>query len=340
MAARRIVTLMAGVAAGIASAGIATVAAPVTATAKELKFASFVPPKYVLHKPIFEKMAADIAAATGGKLTVKIYPSGALGKGPVQQYMRAVRGVADITMGVTGYTSSLFPRTLLIELPGIAKNGIDGTKRLWAAMDGHLRAEYRGTHVLAAYATPPSVFMTTKKPIRTLADVKGLKLRTPSKAAGEILRAYGASPVAMPATKIYTAMSTGVIDGALTGSDSLLIFKLIEPTKFITVNIPEMPTALFIVMNKKAWDGLSAAEKAAVNKVTGEGMSVRAAQGLAAFGAKALKIFASKPGNTLITLSAEERAKFEAAAAKARTKLVADLEKRGIAAGKVIAAMK
>lgn len=321
-----------------AAAAVSFAAAP--ALAKELKFASFVPPKYVLHKPVFEKMARDIATATGGKLTVKIYASGSLGKGPVQQYMRAVRGVADISMGVTGYTSSLFPRTLLIELPGIAKDGIDGTKRMWAAMDPHLRKEYRGTHVLAAYATPPSVFMTTKKPIRTLADVKGLKLRTPSKAAGEVLRAYGASPVAMPATKIYTAMSTGVIDGALTGSDSLLIFKLIEPTKFITVNIPEMPTALFIVMNKKSWDGLSAGEKAAVTKATGEQLSIRAAQGLAAFGARALKIFAAKPGNTLITLSAEERAKFEAAAAAARMKLVADLEKRGIEAGNVIAAMK
>ena len=90
----------------------------------ELKFASFVSPKYVLHKPIFEKMANDVAAATNGKLKIRIYPSGELGKGPVQQYSRAVKGIADITMGVTGYTSSLFPRTLLIEMPGIAKDGM------------------------------------------------------------------------------------------------------------------------------------------------------------------------------------------------------------------------
>jgi TRAP-type C4-dicarboxylate transport system substrate-binding protein len=307
---------------------------------KVLKFASFVPPQYVLHKPIFEKMAADVAAATNGSLKIQIYASGALGAGPVQQYVRAVRGVADITMGVAGYTSSLFPRTLLIELPGVADDGVDATRRMWKVMDTHLRSEYRGTHVLAVYATPPSVFMTTGKQIRTLADVKGLKLRTPSKAAGEVLRAYGASPVTMPATNVYTAMSTGVIDGALMGSDSLLIFKLMEPTKFVTTNLPAMPTAIFIVANEATWKGLSPEQQAALTKASGEALSVKAAEELAAFGAKALKIFASLPGKTVTELSSEERAAFEAAAATARASIVADLEKDGVAAGEAIADMR
>jgi TRAP-type C4-dicarboxylate transport system substrate-binding protein len=327
----------------IAIGALVAVVAPhagALAAGKVLKFASFVPPKYVLHKPIFEKMANDVAKATNGGLKIRIYPSGALGKGPVQQYVRAVRGVADITMGVTGYTSSLFPKTLLIELPGVSADGVDATRRMWQVMDKDLRAEYRGTHVLAAYATPPSVFMTTKKPIRSLADVKGLKLRTPSKAAGEILRAYGASPVSMPATKVYTAMSTGVIDGALMGSDSLLIFKLIEPTKYVTTNLPEMPTALFIVMNEGSWKGLTPAQKAAVTKASGEKLSVAAAKALAAFGAKALKIFASKPGKEVIRLSAKARAAFDAAAAKGRAAIVASMEKNGVPAGQVIADMK
>lgn len=305
-----------------------------------LKFASFVPPKYVLHEPIFQKMANDVAAATNGSLKIEIYPSGELGKGPVQQYTRAVRRVAEITMGVTGYTSSLFPRTLLIELPGVAKDGIDATAKMWQVMDKHLAAEYKGTHVLAAYATPPSVFMTTKKPIRTLADVKGMKLRTPSKAAGEVLKAYGASPVSMPATKVYTAMSTGVIDGALMGSDSLLIFKLIEPTKYVTTGLPEMPTAIYIVANEAAWNELSDAHKQALAKATGEALSIDAAERLAGFGAKALKIFASKEGKEIIKVSADERAKFADAATKARAALVAGLEAKGIPASQIIKDMR
>ena len=306
----------------------------------ELKFATFVPPKYVLHKPIFQKMANDVAAMTSGKLTIRIYPSGALGKGPVQQYARAVKGIADITMGVTGYTSSLFPRSLLIELPGVATNGIDATAKTWKVMAKHLASEYRGTHVLGAYATASSILLTSKKPVRTLADLKGMKIRTPSRSAGEVLKAYGASPVSMPANKLYTAMSTGVIDGVLTGPSSLLIFKLIEPTKYVTVNIPEMPFALFIVMNKKRWAALPASQRAALTKASGRELSLAAARKLEGFGKFALKLFAKGKGKEIITLSAAERAKFDRAAASARAKIVAGLEKDGVPARQIIKDMQ
>jgi TRAP-type transport system periplasmic protein len=312
---------------------------PPAALAKELKFASFVPPQYVLHKPIFQKMADDVAAATGGDLTIRLYPSGELGKGPREQYLRAVKGIADITMGVTGYTSSLFPRTLLIELPGVARDGVDATARMWKVMDRYLASEYQRTRVLAAYATPPSVFMTTKVAVRFPADVRGLKIRTPSRAAGEILKAYGASPVQMPANKVYTAMSTGVIDGALMGSDSLLIFKLIEPARYVTVGLPAMPTALYIVIGTKAWNDLSPSQKKALSAASGRDLSLRAARLLDAFGKRALKIFASREGKEVITLDSDAAAAFARIAAQARTDLVKSMEAKGIPAGEIIAAM-
>jgi len=305
-----------------------------------LKFASFVSPKYVLHTPIFQKMANDVSASTGGQLKIRIYPSGELGKGARQQYTRAVRGVADITMGVTGYTSSLFPKTLHIEFPGVAKNGIDATAKMWKVMDKHLATEFKGTKVLALYSTAPSVILTTKKPIRSLADLKGMKIRTPSRPAGEVLRAYGASPVSMPATKLYTAMSTGVIDGVMTGPTSLLIWKLHEPANFATVGIPEMQMAIFIAMNRGSWNRLPAAQKAALAKASGKNLSIAAAKKLDAFAKKALNLFASKKGKTIIKLSAVARAEFDKAAAKARAKLVAGLEKNGVPSSQVIQDMQ
>ena len=61
-----------------------------------LKFASFVPPQYILHKPIFLKLGDDLAKATNGDVKIKVYAAGALGKGPVEQYQRAVRRIAEI----------------------------------------------------------------------------------------------------------------------------------------------------------------------------------------------------------------------------------------------------
>ena len=85
-------------------------------------------------------------------------------------------------------------------------------------MDGHLRDEFKKTVPLALFVTPPAVLMMRDKPIRSLADLEGLKIRVASSSAAAVIEAYGATPVPMPANKVYTAMNTGVVDGALMGS--------------------------------------------------------------------------------------------------------------------------
>ena len=209
----------------------------------------------------------------------------------MEQYQRAVRRVAEISYGLPGYTSSVFPKTLLIELPGVTQGHQDATRKLWKVMDAHLRDEFKRTRPLAVFVTPPAVFMMRDKPVRTLDDLKGLKIRVASKSAAAVISAYGATPVPMPATKVYTSMSTGVVDGALMGSDSLLIFKLIEPTRFVTVGLPEMPTTIFMVMNQQAYGELAPKNRAALDKLTGLDISLRSAAGLAKFGQIALSKF-------------------------------------------------
>ncbi len=324
--------------AGVVALAVAAAATPAAAE-KTLKLASFVPPIYVLHKPIFLKLADDLSAATNGSVKIKVYASGELGKGPVEQYQRARKRIAEISYGLQGYTSPLFPRNLIVELPGVASNPEDATRKIWKVMDKYLRAEYRGTRPLAAFATAPAVIMSAKKPVHSPADLKGMKVRVPSKSAAAVVKAYGATPVLMPATKVYTSMSTGVVDAALMGADSLLIFKLVEPTMFVTTGMPEMVTEIFLTMNQDAYDELSASEKAALDSLTGLDLSLRASKGLENFGKKALGIFAKGKGKQVIALTPENRKKFDALAAKAVSGLVAEFEGKGIPAGEIINAM-
>lgn len=328
-------TMFAGAVAAMALAS----ATSGVAAEQVLKLASFLPPVYILHEPIFERLAADLDAATGGSVTIEIYPSGELGKGPVEQYKRAVSRIAEITYGLPGYTSSVFPKTLLIELPGVSQGHADATAKLWKVMDKHLRGEFKKTVPLALFVTPPAVFMMRKKPVRSLDDLVGLKIRVASSSAAAIVEAYGATPVPMPANKVYTAMSTGVVDGALMGSDSLLIFKLIETTKYVTTNLPEMPTTIFLVANEDAYNELSDADRAALDSLTGLDISLRAADGLAKFGDIALAQFAGMEGVETIVLSNESRAAFEARAAAAVAKLKAEFDAKGIPATEIIADM-
>ncbi len=305
-----------------------------------LKFASFVPPQYILHKPIFVKLADDLAKATENKVKIKIYAAGALGKGPVEQYQRAVRRIAEISYGLPGYTSPVFPKTLLIELPGVTQGHQDATRKLWKVMDAHLRDEFKRTRPLALFVTPPAVLMMRDKPVRTLADLKGLKIRVASKSAAAVISSYGATPVQMPATKVYTSMSTGVVDGALMGSDSLLIFKLIEPTKFVTTGLPEMPTTIFMVMNQQAYSELSPDNRAALDKLTGLDISLRSAAGLAKFGQIALTKFGGLPGKQIVQLSPDARDAFDKRAAAATAGVLKELDGKGLPASAVVAAMK
>jgi TRAP-type C4-dicarboxylate transport system substrate-binding protein len=326
---------------GTMGAALALTALQTPAAAETvLKFASFVPTQYVLHKPVFLKLGEDIAKATNGEVKIKIYAAGALGKGPVEQYQRAVRRIAEITYGLPGYTSSVFPKTLLIELPGVTRGHQDATRKLWKVMDTHLRKEFKRTRPLALFVTPPAVLMMRDKPVRSLADLKGLKIRASSKSAAAILTAYGATPVQMPATKVYTSMSTGVVDGALMGTGSLLIFKLIEPTKYVTMGLPEMPTTLFMVMNEDAYKELKPAHRAALDKLTGLGISLRSAQLEANFGEIGLKKFRGLPGKQVIELSAGAQAEFAKAAQKGVASVIKDIEGKGVPATTIYNAMK
>ena len=78
-----------------------------TAASEELSVATFVPPQHHTNTGMFAWFAEEIDRRSGGTLTMKLYPAGQLGAGPVQQYKRAVEGVADITFGVSAYTPAL-----------------------------------------------------------------------------------------------------------------------------------------------------------------------------------------------------------------------------------------
>ncbi|MHA1536773.1 MAG: TRAP transporter substrate-binding protein [Alphaproteobacteria bacterium] len=308
------------------------------AEAKELKLAHFVSPKHPMHRFVMAPMAKDLAAATNGKLTIRIYPAGALGKGPKAQFKRAATGVADITFGLHGYTSNQFPRTLMVELPGLSSGPVQATRMLWAVYNSHLRAEYTKVVALALWANDSAVLITRDKPVRNLADIKGMKIRVPSKLAANLVKAWGGTPVPMPVPKVYNALKTGIVDGVFIGASGIRSFKLNEAGNYVTTGLPVTVAGFYLVMNRKAYNALSAAEKSALAKVSGRARSLKAASIYARAGTGGLKLFAKT--KKVIALSPAEAAKFRAVANKVVTGTVSGLEKRGIAGRDIYKAMR
>ena len=295
----------------IAAALAAAVAVPAAAQT-ELKFANFTPPFHTINASVIEKLNEDLSAATNGEVTVRGYHGGELGAGPVEQYVRAVQGAADIVWGLPGYTSSQFPKTMIAELPASIPDGKTGYDALWDAFDaGEMTSEFPGTKPLALWTSEPNIFIMKDHDIRTPDDLAGLKVRVAGATAAEVATALGATPVQMPISEVYTALETGLIDGVITGASTLSDFKLDEVANSYTTGAPLGRLVFYTVMNQGAYDGLSDEQKAALDEASGRALSQSAEEAWLATADSALQAAADAGNNTIIELSEDEAQAFE-----------------------------
>lgn len=311
------------------------------ASAKELKLATFMSPAHHVNKVVLAKLAKDLAAATNGTLTIKNYAGGALGKGPVQQYKRVVKGVADMTFGVHAYTSTIFPRSLVAGRPDLGDTSKEVTKRLWNVYEKYLKSEYKNVKVLGIWANWPAVLITRNKPVRSLADVKGMKIRVTSPSDNPQMKAWGAVPVHMGITSVYNAMNNGVIDAVYIAPSVLYRpWNIAEPAKYVTHGMTGPTNLFFVLMNKKSWAGLSKSHQAALDKLTGPQFSIDAAYSWSTSDMKALKSAKAGKSVEFIELSSAAAAEFNKASNAAVKADLANLDKKGVQATAIYNAMK
>jgi TRAP-type C4-dicarboxylate transport system substrate-binding protein len=311
------------------------------AAAKELKLAHFMPEEHILHREVFTPLAAALAGATGGDLTVTIYSSGALGKGPAQQYKRAVEGVADITFCIQSYTAGIFPRSLLLTQPGVAATAEEGTRKFWDIYDRYLKEEYAEIKVLGIWVMSPPCLITRSAPVHTVADLRGMKVRIGSPLISSLILSWGGVPVAMPVTEAYNALNTGIVDAVLVQPSALYeSWNLAEAAKYVVDNIPGTSSMAFLGMNKASWKALSPDQQAALDRLTGRDFSLRAAAVWASLDIDGLKKAEADPKVTYIKLTANQRQEFQNAAQPAIDQDLDQLEKQGIHARAIFNAIK
>lgn len=300
------------------------VATAVPAMAQELKFANFTPPFHTVNASVIEKLNADLSAATGGSVTVRGYHGGELGAGPVEQYVRAVQGVADITWGLPGYTSQQFEKTMIIELPGVVPEGKTGADALCGAMD-EILDEFPGTRPIALWTSEPNIMIMKEQVVRTPADLQGLKIRVAGATAGKVAEALGATPVQMPINQVYNALQTGLIDGVFTGSSTLDDFKLDEVADAYTFGAPLGRLVFFAVMGEGSYNALSDEAKAAVDAASGCALGNNAETAWNQTAEAGVARARADGKNTFVDLSAEEAQPFADAVAGVVAEYVASV---------------
>lgn len=240
----------------------------------ELKMSHFMPTKHVQHSAVMEPWAKKVEAQSGGKLKVTIYPGGALGK-PPQQYDNAVKGITDIAFGLHSYTPGRFPLTSVLRLPFMVNSAQQGSIALWKLYEKDLGSEFEDAKILWLFCHGPGHIHTTKKQVRTLEDMKGLKIRSPGPIMSKVLLKLNAVPVTMPITEVYTALERGTVDGVAAPWETMRPFRFHELCKHSTeVNI--YTQTFFVAMNKDKYASLPAELRSILDANSGEKMSALA----------------------------------------------------------------
>jgi TRAP-type C4-dicarboxylate transport system substrate-binding protein len=247
-------------------AGAAGLAAPALvreAKAQEvtLRLHHFLPAVSNVHRIFLAPWAQKIQAESQGKLRIQIFPSMQLGGAPPQLYDQARDGVADIIWTLPGNTPGRFPKIEVFELPFVANRlALPNAKATWEFYQTHLRDEFREVHPIVVWSHDAGVIHANKEVVR-MEDLRGLKLRFPTRQAGEALKALGAAPIGMPVPQVPEALSQRVIDGAVVPWEIVPSLRLAELVRFHT-EIPGSPTfyttTFVLAMNPARYAGLPA----------------------------------------------------------------------------------
>jgi len=236
-----------------------------------LTLSSWLPPKHPIVANMIVPWAAQVEEATGGNVKIKILAK-PLGKPPAH-FDLARQGQADVTYGVHGYQPGRFLLTKTAEMPFLGDKAEDVSVAYWRTFKKHLEAagEHKGVQVLSIFTHGPGQMYNSKRPINSLADLEGLKIRVGGGVVNDLTKAMGATALLKPAPKSYELMSNGVADGVFFPKESIKSFKLTKLVRHATI-VPNglYNTSFFLVMNPKKFAALSAADQEAIMKVSGE----------------------------------------------------------------------
>ncbi len=209
-------------------------------------------------------MMESIKKESDGKLDYTMFAGGALGKGPAH-YDIVKNGMSDMGYFTATWTPGKFPLSEILS----SAMWIDGKDKAVAIgnemFELALKHEFEDVHMLELNGCIQS-FLWTKKPVQSLNDVKGLKIRTPGGLQTQYIKNLGAEPVFMPLGDVYTSLDTGAIDGVVTCPPLVLSFKLYEVAKYGVVATFGCVTE-GVAMNKSKWDKLDAGSQEIITKV-------------------------------------------------------------------------
>ncbi len=273
-----------------------------------------------------------VEEATKGRVKIRIYPSQTLVKG-IDMWKGVKAGIADIGWCFHGYWPEMTPLSDVITLPFLPfSTAAEGSATLYKLISKSptLQKEYVDVQPLMIWTSSPYVVLTTSKPIKTLEDFRGMKIRATGGPPTEQIRALGGVPMLIPMPDVYDALDKGVIDGAALPWEAIQGFRFYEVGKNYTV-APMSAVYFSLSMNKQKWNSLPKDIQDAIMSVSGLEGSI--AMGKGAFDdAEEVVMDLVKKGNHTANrhvISAEELARWRKVAEPIWADWVKRMESKG-----------
>ncbi|MEM8551547.1 MAG: TRAP transporter substrate-binding protein [Pseudomonadota bacterium] len=314
----------------IAGAAAAALLATVPASAQEytLRLHSFGSPTSLDHTAHLDRWAETVEEQSGGRIEVEVYPAMQLGGRASDLVQQLEDGVVDIIWTLPGFTPGRFPGAQGLELP-FMNTGKSATMSP-AAMEfilGHLGKEFEGIKVIAVHATDGALIHTIDEPIEDLSDFEGKRLRVAGRFIGEAVKGLGATPVGIAFPEVYEALSRNQVDGML------INWAITDPMRFYEVTSyhtdePLYQSMLMTLMSQASYDKLPED----LQKVIDDNSGIEYATRMGEIWDTATEPARQKAvgnGNTLVTLSAEERAKWKEAVEPAYQAWIETMNEQG-----------
>ena len=317
--------------AGLVAAGMLVVAAPANAQEVTLKLHQLLPIKAGIPGKFLEPWIAKVQEESGGRIKIEHYPSMQLGGKPPELVQQVTDGAVDLVWTVMGYTPGRFPRAEAFEQPFMVTNGEQTSKAFQKYVDKHMQDDFPGMKVIAVHTHGPGL-IHSKEPVGKLEDLKGMKLRGPTRVITGFLESQGAVALGMPVPAVPEAVSKGVIDGAVIPWEVTLPLKMTELVHNHTAFAGDrgLYTATFLfAMNKASYDALPDDLKKVIDANSGVEAAAWAGRVMDEVDLVG-RAKAEKSGNTIITLDEAEVDRWKEAAKPVVANWAAEMDGKGM----------
>jgi len=307
-----------------------------------IKFAHFMPSSSFQQKKIFEPWCEKINKESEGRLQCQIYPSMQLGGTPAKLADMVRNGVADVVWTAPSFSAGKFPRIEASEQPFLLPYGSRQSNQIiWSFYKQYASDDFKGYKVLALHGDGGMSFHTRNKPIRTLEDLHGMKLRTSNRASSVLVDQIGAVPVSMPPPQMTEALSKGVIDGVLFTWSTIREVKVDEVTDYHS-DIPAgvlapSNTVLGLFMNPRTYAKLPDDLKAVIDRNSGQALVDMITE---VWDQQLQEARAATPANKVVKIEDNEYQRIQNAASPALQQWITDVSKKGIDGETLVAGIR